>query len=76
MQNAQEIYTSSVSQLPRDERLRLAAMILTELTHSETDVKPRQSIRQMIQEMPAGRLFKNSAEADEYLETERDSWDR
>ena len=76
MQNAQELYTISISQMPPDERLRLAAMILAELTHTEIESKPRQSVRQMIQEMPAGRLFNSSAEADEYLEQERDSWDR
>lgn len=76
MQNAQEIYTTSISQMPPSERLRLAAMILVELTHAETENPPRQSVRQMVQEMPAGRLFKTSAEADAYLEKERDSWDR
>ncbi len=76
MQNAQEVYSSSVSQLPPDERLLLAAMILNDLTFSESTTEPRQSVRQMIMEMPAGRLFKTSVEADEYLEGERDSWDR
>jgi len=76
MQNAQEIYTTSISQMPPGERLRLAAMILAELTHAEIETAPRQSVRQMVQEMPAGRLFKTSADADAYLETERNSWDR
>lgn len=76
MQNAQELYTTSISQLPPTERLRLAAIILNELARVESTTSPRQSIREMLREMPAGRLFKSSAEADEYLEMERDSWDR
>ncbi|MBA3320950.1 MAG: hypothetical protein H0T45_05825 [Pyrinomonadaceae bacterium] len=36
MNNAQEIYVSAVRVLPTSERLRLAAMILNELTESET----------------------------------------
>lgn len=76
MQNVQELYSTSISQMPPSERLKLAAMILTNLTNGETNSEQRQSVRQMVREMPAGRLFKTSAEADEYLEQERDSWDR
>lgn len=76
MQNVQELYTTSISQMPPSERLKLAAMILTNLTNGETKSEQRQSVRQMVRGMPTGRLFKTSAEADEYLEQERDSWDR
>lgn len=76
MQNVQELYSSAISQMPPSERLKLAAMILTNLTNGETKSEQRQSVRQMVREMPAGRLFKTSAEADEYLEQERNSWDR
>ncbi len=75
MQNVQELYTTSISQMPPGERLKLATMILTNLTNGETKSEQHQSIRQMVREMPAGRAFKTSAEADEYLEQERDSWD-
>ncbi|MBS1789449.1 MAG: hypothetical protein JST85_17120 [Acidobacteria bacterium] len=74
MQNVQELYITTISQMPPSERLKLAAMILTNLTNIETKSEQRQSVRQMVQEMPAGRLFKTSAEADQYLEQERDSW--
>ncbi|MEJ7713421.1 MAG: hypothetical protein WKF84_27155 [Pyrinomonadaceae bacterium] len=36
MNNAQEIYVSTVRVLPTSERLRLAAMILNELMESDT----------------------------------------
>lgn len=76
MQNVQELYITSISQMPPSERLKLAAMILTNLTNIETKSERHQSVRKMVREMPAGRLFKTSAEADEFLEQERDSWDR
>ena len=76
MQNVQELYTTAISQMPPSERLKLAAMILTNLANIETKSEQHQSVRQMVREMPVGRLFKTSTEADEYLEQERDSWDR
>lgn len=36
MNNAQEVYASAVRVLPTSERLRLAAMILNELTNERT----------------------------------------
>ncbi len=76
MQNVQELYSTSISQMPASEKLKLAAMILTNLANVAPKSEQRQSVRQMVREMPAGRLFKTSTEADEYLEQERDSWDR
>lgn len=76
MQNVQELYSTSISRMPPSERLKLAAMILTNLTKIEAKSEQRQSVRQMVREMLAGRLLKTSAEADEYLEQERDSWNR
>lgn len=73
---AQELYLNSVFQLPMGERLQLAALILNDLARLESATQDHQSVRQMLNEMPAGRLFKTSAEADAYLEGERDSWDR
>ena len=75
MQNVQEFYATSISQMPPNEKLKLAAMILTNLTNGETNNEQRQSVKQMVREMPAGRLFKTSAEADEHLEQERASWE-
>ena len=69
MQNAKEIYQNTVSHLPSEERLQLAALILSDLATA----KP---IVEFIRSLPAGRGFHTSAEADAFLRQERDSWDR
>ncbi|MEP7337556.1 MAG: hypothetical protein ABI977_07405 [Acidobacteriota bacterium] len=76
MSTIHDIYSVSVSQLPVSEKLQLAALILNDVAPPEPVFEARLSVRQMLREMPAGRLFETSAEADEYLERERDSWDR
>ncbi len=37
MQTAQDVYTSTIRNLPRDEQLRLAALILNALTQPEVE---------------------------------------
>lgn len=73
MQDAQELYRKTVSQLPPEERLRLAALILSELTEQPSDAN--HSALSLLDKMPVGRLFKTSEETDEYLREERDSWE-
>lgn len=76
MQSANELYVNAVSQLPSSERLRLAALILSELAQEqETMVTPRPAL-DLLDRLPATRLFKTSTEADEYLREERDAWER
>jgi len=79
MQSAQDVYNSSVSYWPYDEQLLLAALILEGVTNKkprpETKTE-RQSILDILEELPGGRIFKTSAEVDAYLREERDSWDR
>lgn len=76
MQDAKEIYVNEVSRLPSSERLRLAALILSELTReSEPPVTTSRVALELLDEMAGGRLFKTAAEADRYLNVERDSWD-
>ncbi|MBW3624035.1 MAG: hypothetical protein KY468_11565 [Armatimonadetes bacterium] len=36
----------------------------------------RRSVLDIIEDLPGGILFKTPQEADEYLQAERDSWDR
>jgi hypothetical protein len=73
MQDAQELYRKTVSQLPPEERLRLAALILSELTEQTSDT--HHTALALLDEMPEGRLFQTSSEADEHLREERDSWE-
>lgn len=44
MSNAQEVYAEAVKSLPTSERLRLAAMILNELTQSNRVPTPHEEI--------------------------------
>lgn len=79
MQNAQEIYTMTVSYLPSSEQLLLASLILEGITQTQREPEaepPRRSVLDLLENWPGGRLFKTSAEADAYLREERDSWDR
>jgi len=74
MQSAQEIYLNTVSRLSSEERLRLAALILRDLT-TTTSEREKLSVTELIDSFPAGRGFNTSSEADEYLRGERDSWE-
>ena len=77
MTNAQDLYASTVRHLPPAERLRLAALILDDLTQAAQDqTEPPRNALDLLEEMPEGRLFGTPAEADEYLQRERDAWDR
>ncbi|GEM_PF-2292413 len=76
MQNAQEIYQVA-SQLPYQERLKLATMILQNLTEqtAQEQKTEKMSALDWLEKTPRSRLFKTSAEIDEYLREERDSWE-
>ena len=75
MQDAEELYSKTVSKLSPNERLRLASLILDGLAE-ETEQAGR-SVLDLLDALPAGgRLLKTPAEADAYLREERDSWDR
>ncbi len=76
MQDAKEIYKSTVSHLSSEERLRLAALILDDLAAIRPNGKPKLSAVELINSFPRHRGFKTSSEADAYLRQERDSWDR
>ncbi len=71
MPNIQEIYQDTISRLPSEERLRLASLILNDLT-AALPQEEKLSVTKLINSFPAGRGFKTSAEADEYLRRERD----
>lgn len=77
MQDAQEIYQAA-SQLPSEERLRLAARILQDLTQSEENKSAKKKISALdwLKQTQRRRLFKTAEEVDEYLREERDSWER
>lgn len=76
MSKATEVYGKQVKQLPPAERLRLAALILEDLT-AEQNGTPAQtfSALQVLEQHTSGGIFKTAEEADEYLKAERESWD-
>ncbi len=74
MQNAQEIYRQTISLLPSEEKLQLAALILSDLAAVRPEARERVSVVELVRSLPAGRGFKTSAEADEHLRGERESW--
>jgi hypothetical protein len=76
MQNAKEIYENTVSHLPSEERLQLAALILRDLATTKPNGEGKLTIVEFIRSLPAGRGFQTSGATDEFLRQERDSWDR
>lgn len=75
MQDADELYSKTVSRLAPNERLRLASLILDGLAQEKE--KAGHSVLDLLDVIPAGgRLLKTPAEVDAYLREERDSWDR
>ncbi len=75
MPNAKEIYRQSISLLPSEEKLQLAALILNDLAAPDGEARERVSVVELISSLPVGRGFSTPAEADEYLCAERESWD-
>lgn len=74
MQNAQTIYQQNISRLPNSEKLRLATLILQDLT-GETRTEKETLALDLIENLPEESVFSSSREVDEHLKTERESWD-
>ena len=72
MQNAQTIYQQTILPLPNSEKLRLATIILQNLSNSEIK---SQSALDLLQNIPNERVFSSAQEVDEHLKAERESWD-
>ncbi len=74
MQNAQTIYQQTVLPLSDSEKLRLATIILQDLSGNGNGDKP-QTAFDLLQNMQAERVFSTAQEVDEHLQAERESWD-
>lgn len=70
MQNAETIYQQCVLTLPTREKLRLATIILQDLSDEESHF---QSALDLLQSLPEKRVFASSEEVDSYLKAERES---
>lgn len=58
------------------ESCELAPGTKVEVIVMHDDGRSSRTIDEILAGYPGGRLFKNAREVDEYLKTERDSWDR
>lgn len=74
MQTIQELYQGTISQLPLEQRLQLASLILNDLAVANREEKL--SAVALLKSFPRGRGFRNTEEVDVYLAEEHDSWDR
>jgi len=72
MQNAQTIYQQTILPLPDSEKLKLATIILQNLTNDERN---SQSAFDLLQSIQNERVFISPQQVDEYLKAERESWD-
>ena len=72
MQDVQTIYQQTILPLPANEKLRLATIILQDLSEGE---KPSVSALDLLQSLPDEKVFDSPDEVNEYLKAERESWD-
>jgi hypothetical protein len=71
MQSVEKIYKQTILPLSRNERLRLARIIIEQ----EEKEAPRLSAYDFLQSLSGERVFKDPKEVDEFLRSERESWD-
>ena len=74
MQNAQNIYQEAVVTLPNSEKLRLATLILQDLSE-ESGMAEQTSALELLENLPEQRVFDSAEAVDRHLQTERESWD-
>ena len=74
MQNAQTIYQQTVLPLSDSEKLRLATIILQNLSGNGNGDKS-QTAFDLLQNMQTERVFSTAQEVDEHIQAERESWD-
>lgn len=74
MQNAQSIYQQTIVRLPSSEKLRLAMLILRDLSE-ENVAAEKTSALEFLANLPDVRVFDSAEEVDRHLTTERESWD-
>lgn len=72
MQDIQTIYQQTILPIPNSEKLRLATIILQNLSNSERNT---QAAFDLLQNIQNERVFSSAQEVDEHLKAERESWD-
>lgn len=72
MPNVQTIYRQTILPLPDDDKLRLASIILQDLSGDRTS---KTAALDLLQSIPADRVFDSPEEVDEHILSERETWD-
>ena len=72
MQDVQTIYRQTIMPLPASEKLRLATIILQDLSKDENAAV---SALDLLQSLPDVKVFNSPDEVNEHLKLERESWD-
>ncbi len=72
MQDIQTIYRQTILPLPASEKLRLATIILQDLSKDEN---ASVSALDLLQSLPDMKVFNSPDEVNEHLKSERESWD-
>ena len=72
MQNAQTIYRQTIFPLPNSEKLRLATIILQNLSN---EVENSVSALDFLGNLQTERVFDNVESVEQHLKSERESWD-
>ena len=77
MTNTTEIYAQTIRGLSSAERLRLATLILEDLSEEQTtDAEAKTlSALEVLEKLNGRRVFDSPEKVDEYLKAERESWD-
>lgn len=72
MQNAQTIYQQTILPLPAGEKLRLATIILQNLSNEAENII---SASDFLESLSSERVFENAEAVERHIKTERESWD-
>ncbi len=75
MANVETIYRETVRPLPVDDQKRLADIIMENVGHDSRSSKKRRSALDVLNSIRVNGIFRTTDEIDEYIRTERDSWD-
>ncbi len=75
MPSVETIYRETIRPLPVDDQKRLAEMILEQTAEQTQNPDRRRSVLEIIESARSSTPARTAAEIDEYLRTERDSWD-
>lgn len=74
MPSLETIYQESIKPLPIVDQVRLAELIMERAPKTPQD-RPRRSVVEILNSIHARKHGRTAAEIDEYIKTERESWD-